>query len=263
MDQVGQYVVHHILDSQSWTPLPGVHLHIPKFLTYQVGSLPFTLTTHMVMVGLAAAFMMVAFLLFLKRKPNEAPKGFSNALEYVVVFVRDEIAVKNMGPKMGKTFAPFFLTLFFLVFTLNFMGLVPALATATANINFTGALALVVFLIMVLGGLLLNGPIKFWKAFLPAGLPWWLKPLMFVIEITSMFIRVGALCLRLFANMLGGHIVIGILVGLVLAFQPWGLLALPLALFIYVLEILVAFLQAYIFCLLSAIFIAGMLHPEH
>ena len=91
----------------------------------------------------------------------------------------------------------------------------------------------------------------------------WLMPFMVVIEFFSMFIKVFALALRLFAIMLGGHVVIGILVGLILVFPGWGFLALPLALFIYALEILIAFLQAYVFCLLSAIFIANMLHPEH
>lgn len=264
IDQVGEHVVHHVLNSTEWSPLPGVHLHIPQFLTLTTRDLNMNVSVHVLMLLIALTVISVSFLLLGRRSSRVAPKGIANLLELMVVFVRDQICVQNFGESLGRKFTPYFLTLFFLILTLNFMSLVPGIPAATANINMTFALAIMTFFIMVVGGLWVNGPIKFWKAFLPSGVPWWMMPAMFVIELASMFIRVFALMLRLFANMVGGHILIGVLVGMILAFAPWkGYFVIPMALFIYALEILVAFLQAYIFCLLSAIFISGMLHPEH
>ncbi len=263
IDKVGDYVVHHVLNGTTWSPLPGLHLHIPQFLSWGSKDLNFNVSVHVLMMLFATVLIITGFVWLGRRSFRKAPSGFANLLELLVVFVRDQICVQNMGAETGRKFAPFFLTLFFLIFTLNFMSLIPAFPAATANINVTFALAIMTFVIMVVGGLWKNGPIKFWKAFLPSGVPWWMMPAIFVIELSSMFIRVFALMLRLFANMLGGHILIGVLVGMIIAFPLKGFGVIPIALFIYALEMLVAFLQAYVFCLLSAIFISGLLHPEH
>jgi len=143
------------------------------------------------------------------------------------------------------------------------MGLIPLFVTATANINVTGGLALITLSFMIIGTVIRNGMKGFCQAIIPSGVP---IPVLFIlvpIEIVGLFIKAFALMIRLFANMFAGHIVIFSLLGLVVLMGYVALPAIFLALFINVLEILVAFLQAYIFTLLSAMFIGQMFHPAH
>ncbi len=199
----------------------------------------------------------------LYRKNDRVPTGLTNMLEAVVVFIRDEISIGCLGQEDGRKMAPLFCTFFFFILGLNILGLVPLFATATANVNVTAALAVITFLFMVFGAIYKNGFMGFLKCFVPSGVP---TPILFLIvpvEFFGLFIKTAALAIRLFANMLGGHIVVVALLGLVGVF---GVVALPsifLALFISLLEVLVVFLQTYIFTLLSALFIGQMYHPEH
>jgi F-type H+-transporting ATPase subunit a len=139
----------------------------------------------------------------------------------------------------------------------------PFFATATANVNVTVSLSLITLTLMVVGGFAKNGPIGFIKLFLPSGVPKPLYVLLFPIELLGLATRPFALTMRLFANMLGGHIVIFSLVSLIIRFGWVGLPAIFLALFSYSLEVLVAFIQAYVFTLLSAVFVGSMMHPSH
>ena len=130
----------------------------------------------------------------------------------------------------------------------------------------TGAFATMIIVISTLSGFIYHGPVGFLKLFVPGGLPAPLVPILFVLEFVSFFIKHGVLMIRLFANMIAGHLVIGAFLGLIADMHSYvvaGALSVPLSLFVSCLELLVAFLQAYVFTLLSTLFIGGMVHPDH
>ena len=199
----------------------------------------------------------------LYRKNDLVPHGLTNLLEVFVVFVRDQISIAGLGEKDGRKMAPLFCSFFFFILGLNLMGLVPIFRTATGNVNVTAALALITLTFMIFGSIYKNGFMGFVKAFIPHGVPWPLLFLLTPIEFIGMFIKAFALTIRLFANMLAGHIVIYALLGLIVIFGWVALPAMALAMGVYFLELFIAFLQAYIFTLLSAMFIGQMVHPEH
>jgi F-type H+-transporting ATPase subunit a len=158
---------------------------------------------------------------------------------------------------------PLFCTFFFFILGMNLIGLVPLFAAATANINVTGALAAITLAIMIIGAIYRNGFFGFLRSFIPHGVPVPVLILLVPIEILGVFIKAFALMIRLFANMLAGHIVILSIVGLVGLLGFWALPSIFLAIFVSLLEVFIAFLQAYIFTLLSAIFIGQLHYPEH
>ena len=244
------YIMHHVMDGKEW--------HLPFLPAIK---LPF-ITLHGLMLVLCAIFLIVLFGVLYNKK-ERVPTGLTNALEAFVIFIRDDIAIANLGEKDGKAMAPLFCTFFFFILGLNLMGLIPLFAAATANVNVTAALALVTLVCMVGGAIYKNGLIGFLKALAPSGVPAPLLLLLFPIEFLGLFIKTLALTIRLFANMLAGHIVIFALLGLVVMLGVWALPAVGLAIFISLLEVLVVFLQAYIFTLLSAMFIGQMYHPSH
>jgi F-type H+-transporting ATPase subunit a len=203
-------------------------------------------------------------------------------VEGLVVFVRDEIAEKNIGHGDGARYTPLLLSFFFFILTGALFGLVPVPAyedghfsvagvTSTANISVTLGLALIAFLAMQWAGISKHGLVHHYVGMVPSGLPIWLVPIMIPIEIIGMFARPFSLMVRLFANMLAGHMVITTLLlliplmaGINLAFGIGMIpISLALGLFIMVLELLVAFVQAYIFTLLTSIFIGMSVHPAH
>ncbi|MDA0989568.1 MAG: F0F1 ATP synthase subunit A [Verrucomicrobia bacterium] len=249
---VQNYVSHHTMDNPNVWHLPFFHIDLPA-----------PLSLHAVMLILAAVFLCLLFVR-LYRKRDEVPSGLTNCLEVLVLFVRDEIAIANMGEKDGRQFAPFFCSLFFFILCLNLMGMIPLFSTATANLSVTLALAVVTFAFMVIGGIVRNGPIGFLKSFMPSGVPWPILIILFPIEVIGMFIKPFALMIRLFANMLAGHIVLFSIIGLAVTFGIGSAApAILMASGIFMLEVFVAFLQAFIFTLLSAMFIGSFLHPEH
>ena len=197
---------------------------------------------------------------------TSAPQGLlQNVLETVVIYVRDEIARPNLGDKTNR-YLPYLLTVFFFILVCNLLGLMPFGATATANITVTAVLALFTFVITQFAGTK-----DYWLHVLwPPGIPVFLKPILIPIEILGLFTKPFALAVRLFANMTAGHLVLLNLVNLIFivagmsVIAGWGtsLPALGLTLFVYGLEVLVAFIQAYVFTILSALFI-GMATAEH
>jgi len=224
--------------------------------------LPEAISLHGLMLILCSVFLIIIFC-FLYNKKSLVPHGFTNFLEILILFVRDEIAVRNLGKEDGTKMTPLFCTFFFFILLLNVMGLIPLFSTATANINVTASLAIITFGFMVFGAIYKNGLKGFMHALIPSGVPAPVLILLVPIEIMGLLIKAFALTIRLFANMLAGHIVIISLLGLVVLLGKFALPAIFLAVGIYILEILVAFLQAYIFTLLSAMFIGQMYHPEH
>ena len=188
-------------------------------------------------------------------------------------WIREEMVIKTMGKEVGARFLPYFLTVFFFILFMNLMGLVPFAATATASIFVTGALALTTFTAMIVCGMVVQGPVAYWKHLVPhVPLPLW--PLMFVVELIGLIVKPVALTIRLFANMSGGHMVVLSFMGLIFFMgseEMWGTvggwgtapLGLAFAVFIMIIESFVAMVQAYIFTQLSILFVNASMHPEH
>ena len=250
-DLVNQWVMHHVTDSVYW--------ETPLFKLY----LPDWMSNNAMMLIIASFLLIVTFGLFFRYQEGKAPRGWTNAMEAMAKFVRNEICIPYLGREHGRKMAPVFLTFFFFILTLNLMGLCPLFSTATGNINVTMGLASITFFFMVFGAMAVNGPIKFFKAFAPHGVPWPILVILMPIEMVGLVIKCAALTIRLFANLLAGHIVVFSLVGLLVTFGYWALPALGMALAINLLEVFIAFLQAYVFTVLSAMFIGETYHPSH
>ncbi len=197
------------------------------------------------------------------------------------LWVRDEMVYRVMGKEEGRAFVPFFLFLFFFLVFQNVVGLIPSVShsfpfsiyTATGTPYVTGAFALITFVMMLVFGMKKNGVVGYWKGLIPHGLPVILLPMMVVIELVGLLVKPFALMVRLFANMLAGHLVVGAALSLIFLFTKLQggaitsyLTALPcagMAIFIYTIEAFVTLLQAYIFTFLSITFIHQAMHQEH
>lgn len=187
------------------------------------------------------------------------------------MWVRDEMVYPVMGKEMGRKFLPYFLTIFFFVMFMNVLGLLPGSATATASIFVTAGLALTTFLVMFFGGMIAQGPFAYWKNLVPH-VPWFVWPIMFIVELVGILVKPFALMIRLFANMTAGHMVVLSFMGLLfmiasLAGNAAAWASSPVlvgfAVFIMIIESFVALLQAYVFTMLSILFIQASIHPEH
>lgn len=187
------------------------------------------------------------------------------------MYVRDEMVYPVMGAKTGRAFLPFFMGLFFFLVFMNVGGLIPFTATPTAAIAVTFALAAIILCVMVIGGMIAQGPIAYFKHLVPE-VPWWLWPLMFVVEVIGVVAKPFALMVRLFANLSGGHMVVLSFIGLIFlassqAGSTIGWTVSPFAVgfgvFIMIIEAFVALLQAYVFTYLAILFVGGSLHPDH
>ena len=219
------------------------------------------------MMLIASGLLIAMFAWAMRRVRLEgAPTGITNVLETIVVFIRDEIAVPAMGHKWGARFTPFLCTIFFFILMCNLLGMVPGGYTATSNLNVTATLSLITFALIVIMAVFDQGPVKYVKHMAgPPGTPVPIVPLVFLIEVMSLFVKPIALTIRLGANMTAGHIVILVMVSFIFVFQSvWmSAISVPLAVAISILELIVAFIQAYVFTLLSSIFIGMGLHSEH
>lgn len=258
-EAVQAYMMHHMMDSSVWTWLPHVQSHLP---TIRFMNVQFTLTVNSVMVMAVALLLIVVFGLA-ARRAEPVPTGLLNVLEAFAKYIRNEMVIPFLGEKDGHKMAPMFCTLFFFILVMNLAGLIPCFYTATANLGVTAALALVTLAFMIFGAIYRNGFVAFCKGFAPPGIPKLMLIMIVPIEVLSMFIRTMALAIRLFANMLAGHLVIYSLLGMIVMFGYYAAPAIAGALGIYLLEVFVSFLQAYIFTLLSAIFIGERYHPAH
>ncbi len=247
---INHHVMHHAGSVDAWN-LPFVHCSVIEWFRYDS-----------VMVFVVAA-LLIAMAVAVRRSYAEVPKGLAAVAEAYVVFIRDQIVYPNFGAACGRRFLSFFCTLFIFIFTANLLGLVPLFSTATGNVNVTAGLA-TIFMFTCLGAVLkLRGLRGLKSAFVPQGLPGWITPVMAVMEVISLFSRVFALTIRLFCNLLAGHIVIYSLLGMVVVYGWVAFPSVPMAVMMYFFELFVAFLQAYIFTLLSAIFMNMMVNPAH
>ena len=264
-EDIGEYIIHHVQNSSEWNVF-GYYVHLPQFEPINIFGLSINLsiTNHVVMIWIASLFLILAFWLsFSKRKL--VPTGFGAVLEMLVMFVRDEVAIANLGKKDGRKFTPLLGTFFFFVLTCNLMGLIPLFTTPTGNINLTAALAIITFFTGQIFGIARNGLITHVKALVPSGVPIYLLPLMFVIELMGLLAKHFALIVRLFANMIAGHIVFFAFLGLIIIFKSFWIspLSIGFGVFVDLLEMLVSFIQAYVFTILSALFIGMAIHPDH
>lgn len=228
--------------------------------------LDFSLSQNVMSMLLSVVILMLLFIPVAKRYKKQgvetAPKGRQNFLEIFVLFVRDEIARPNIGEKKYARYMPYLLTIFFFVWLNNLMGLVPffpGASNVSGNIAFTAVLAGLTYLITQF-----SGNKDYWKHILLPPVPKALYPIMIPVEIIGTLTKPFALTIRLFANITAGHIVVLAFMGIIFTAKNvgWAGLSVPMGLFISVLELLVAFLQAFIFTMLSALFI-GTAVEEH
>lgn len=249
--QLDQYIMYKMSNQNYWDIPFLPRIQLPEFLS-----------AHALMLFICVAFLTLVFVVF-RKKDTLYPKGITNFLEIFVQFIRDDIAVPSLGKEDGVKMTPLFCSFFFYILTLNIMGLIPLFKNVTANINVTAGLALITLFFMIFGAIYKNGFAGFFNALKPSGVP---VPILFIlmpIEFIGLFIKAFALMIRLFANMLAGSIVVYSLVGLVVVVGYAALPSVLLAVFITLLKVLVSFIQAYVFTLLSALFIGQVYHPEH
>lgn len=226
-----------------------------------VKPLDFSITKNVVMMFVTGALMLLLFG-GLAKSFGKGPiaKGAGRFFEPIVLYIRDDIAKPSIGEAKYKKYMPYLLTVFFFVWFLNLFGLTPLGVNVTGNIAITFALALMTFLITQF-----SGNKNYWKhIFWMPGVPWPMKIILAPIELMGVFIKPFALMIRLYANIMAGHIVLMSIIGLIFIFKNWfgGGLSLFLAFFLSIIELLVAALQAYIFTLLSALYF-GFAVEEH
>jgi F-type H+-transporting ATPase subunit a len=279
-------IAHHIGNSHEIETPFGV-VHLPDNWKIPLGTdshgqprfLDLSPTKHLVYMLLAATIVTLVLTLSARasvraQSRNRAPKGFAGAMEAMVLWIRQEVVLPNVGHH-GEGFAPFLLTIFFFILAMNLLGLLPWGATATGNIAVTAALAVMAFIVIEATGMRTLGFKGYMKTifYLPPGLPGGpggailkvlLLAVMTPIEIIGKLAKPFALAVRLFANMTSGHVLVLALLGLIFLFQSWavGFAAAALATGVMLLEVFVAFLQAFVFTLLTSVFI-GLMRAEH
>jgi F-type H+-transporting ATPase subunit a len=275
--------MHHVVDSNVWN-FSGPWGEQTIDLVHFKGTLIQTSLSSLFLwfTGIIMVFMIMKAASHYKKNPNKAPKGIANVVEALVVFIRNDVVYPNLGHKAGDKLLPMFLSLFFFLLTANYIGLLPFGFTVTSQITVTCAFALITFMFMFLGGFYVYKG-KFFAHLVPLTInksdglmnvmmvPIW--GLLLVLESVGMVIKSFALMMRLKANMMAGHVIIftflslpsilaevgmGTAIGL-----GTGVFGVFMSVFITVLELLVCFIQAYVFTLLSAIFIGHSVNTEH
>ncbi len=258
------WILHHVMDSNNIDFGPFGKLTLPH---WELFGIDISVTKDVFYLWVAAIILVVLLTLVSRRyKKSLIPKGLTNLFEIMIIFVRDEIVKPSIG-KGYQTFMPYLLSLFFFILFVNLLGLIPTphLVVPTGNIGVTASLALISFVAIQLGGIKSLGFFPYLKSLVPSGMPGWILVIMIPLEILGLLTKPFALCIRLFANMIAGHIVIFSLLGLIFIFQSYLVspVSIGFTLFIELLEILIAFIQAYIFTMLTALFIGMAMHPAH
>ena len=290
----GEVIIEHVSNSSIDHPI----FELPTVL-----GINFSVTKHVLMLWIVAVLLFVLITWSTRKylkQDRPIPTGFMNALEAVVQFIRDSIVLPNVGKKFVNTWTPLVLTFFFFIVTANAFGLIPIFevlgvvdrfilhtdpesilnrvlhggATATGNYNVTAALALITFLAIIVAGTKAHGFIKHWKNVVPSGLAWPVYIILIPIELMGMLVKPFALTMRLAANMMGGHIAILAILSFVFIFSEMfqsvlagvgvGLVvSLPLVVGVSALEIIIVLVQAYVFTLLTAVFIGMAINVHH
>ena len=290
----GEVIIEHVSNSSLDHPI----VPLPH-----IAGIDFSVTKHVMMMWLVSGFLFLVITMatraYLKQE-RRIPTGFMNGLEWLVQSIRDSIVLPNVGAKFVNTWTPLMLTLFVFILACNVVGLIPMFetlgmvdrfvlgnspeseslinsvlhggTTATANYNVTAALATITFFSIMIAGTMAHGFVKHWKNLVPSGLAKPVYALLIPIELMGMFVKPFALTMRLAANMTGGHIAILSILSLVFLFAEIfasaavGIgftLVLPLAVGISALEIIVVMVQAYVFTLLTSVFIGMAINVHH
>ncbi len=275
---LGEMIMHHVTDSHTWEAPWGI-VHLPRWRPIHIGGLAIDMspTKHVVMMLIAAVLLCVIMIWTAQathpRSRERAPRGVANMLEAFVIFIRDEVALANIGHG-GEKYVPYVLTLFFFVLFCNLLGLRPWMATPTGNISVTATLAVLSLIIIEVSGFRALGPKGYARTifYAPHGMGPVGRGLMLVImtpvEILGKLAKPFALAIRLFANMNAGHFVVLALIGLTVSagaiwFSIFPVIApVVMAIAIMLLELFVAVLQAYIFAMLTSVFI-GLIRHAH
>jgi F-type H+-transporting ATPase subunit a len=295
---MGGMIMHHILDEHGWEFAHGFKLPLPVILYSKEEGFDTFLSSkfdergeygpyvnHHEKIALAddhhatvwdfsitknvASLLLSAIILFLvftavgrgyEKNRGKAPSGIQSFLEPVIMTIKDEVVKPNIGPKY-ETYLPYMLTLFFFILVNNLIGLTPGAANLSGNISVTLSLALITFVIVHV-----KANKNYWMHLVaPPGVPGWLKPLFWIIEGIGVFMKPASLTIRLFANITGGHIILLSFIGLIFLFKNYavggGVWA--IGTFMSLIEILVAFIQAYIFTLLSSMYIGSAIEEHH
>ena len=296
MEQVGDNIIHHVSNSDIHHPI----FHLPHLFNIDMSVTKHVLMLWVVVVSVAL-FVILPVQQFIKKK-TMIPSGLINLLEIVVTFVRDTIVRPNVGPKWVNNWAPLILTFLFFIFFANAIGMIPIFdllgvvnrfvlhvpindsnnfingllhggPTATGNFNVTAALAMITFFSIIIAGARAHGFIQHWKNLVPHGLPGFVYVILIPIEIIGMFVKPFALTMRLAANMTGGHIALLAILSFMAIFADMfhsvfagigvAIISVPMAAAISGLEIIVVIVQAYVFTLLSAVFIGMAINVHH
>ena len=296
MDQVGDKIIHHVSNSSLDHPL----IHFPHIygIDLSVTKHVFMLWVVAFLVSLTVIIPIQKYL----RRKNTAPSGLVNAIESIVQFIRDSIVKPNVGPKWVNTWTPLILTFFFFILFANGIGMIPIFdllgvfnrfimgvpandnhnfinnllhggVTATGNFNVTAALATITFFTIIIAGSKAHGFIQHWKNLVPHGLAWPIYIILIPIELMGLLVKPFALTMRLAANMTGGHIALLALLSLMAIFAEMfhsvaagvgvAFISVPLAAAISGLEIIVVMVQAYVFTLLTAVFVGMAINVHH
>ncbi|MCL4168097.1 UNVERIFIED_CONTAM: hypothetical protein GTU68_037845 [Idotea baltica] len=253
-------IMHHILDEHGWEFAHGVKLPLPVIL-YSLWD--FSITKNVASLFLSAIILIAIFLAVGKgyeKNRGKAPSGIQSFFEPVILTIKDEVVKPNIGPKYEK-YLPYMLTLFFFILINNLIGLTPGAANLSGNISVTLTLAIFTFVMVHF-----KANKNYWMHLVaPPGVPGWLKPLFWIIEGIGVLMKPASLTIRLFANITGGHIILLSFIGLIFLFKNYavggGVWA--IGTFMSLIEILVAFIQAYIFTLLSSMYIGSAIEEHH
>ncbi|MHC4385672.1 MAG: F0F1 ATP synthase subunit A [Planctomycetota bacterium] len=255
---------------------PLEHVVSHELFTVSIMGKEIPFTNHMLMISVGTVVLMVALPLFI-RKRQLVPRGFYNIIETICVFIREDVARPFLKGHTDR-YIGYLWSIFFFILSLNLLGMIPFNAVfgivtgqqnnwygaATANLYVTGALATFAFFLFHIAGIYEKGFMKYFATLSPK-VPWPMMPFMFFMELVSSFVRLFSLAIRLFANILAGHILLAVLLGFIVLFKNFmvafsSILATTL---MSLLEIFVAFLQAYIFTFLTAIFIGFAISEDH
>jgi len=251
-------------------------IELPKWAPVHIGPLTLDLspTKHVVMISIAGLLCMLTLIVAARSQARSAltgkpPKGLANGIEAMVLYIRNEVILPNVGHH-GEGYVPFLLTLFFFILFMNLLGLIPYGATATSNISVTATLAIVSFLVIEIAGMRALGfgyikTIVYWPHDMPLAIKAPITLIMTPVELIGKFTKPLALAIRLFANMIAGHVVVLALISIIFTFGSWLVMPAPVLATtgIMMLELFVAFLQAFVFCLLVSVFIGQLREGAH
>ena len=258
-NNIYEIVIHHVSDYVIESGFIG-WLNQNLLSTKLFGIFDMRITKFVLTLWLVVFLCLVIFIPLartIKKNKYGSKSRWVNMWEFIISFVHNGIVEPNFSGETRKKVVPYFLSLFFFIIFANYLGIIPGFSTVTGNLAVTAGLALCTFVAVIVAGFIKHGPLWIITGIVPSGIPWPFFPLLWAIEIMGMVIRPFSLTIRLFANMTAGHVVVIVFLFLIIMFQSYlvSIGSIAGALLINLLELLVALIQAYIFTLLSAMYI--------